>query len=160
MKTWIKRTVIGVVSTSALLCGIVAFAENAPMRHGWQTMSPEDAAAMKAKVIARIGSKLDLDEAQKARLGVLADSIRTQHEALVGSGANPRADLQSLIAGSVFDRNKATAMIEAKQTAVTLKSPAVVAAMADFYDSLRADQQAKVREFLAAHRGAAMRHHD
>ena len=160
MKLWIKRSLIGLFGATALFGGIAAFAEHGPMRHGWQTMSAEDAAAMKARLIARVGGQLDLDAAQKSKLGALADSMQAQHAALMGTGtgSNPRAELQSLVAGSVFDRNKATAMIEAKQAAVTLKSPAVVAAMADFYDSLNPDQQAKVRAFMAKRGGK--HHHD
>ena len=66
--------------------------------------------------------------------------------------------MQGLIAGSTFDRDKAKALIDAKVGAVNTQSPAVVAAMADFYDSLKPEQQAKVRDFLASrgrggHRG-------
>jgi hypothetical protein len=43
-------------------------------------------------------------------------------------------------------------MVETKVSAVNAKSPAVIAALADFYDSLRPDQQAKVRELSSRHR--------
>ena len=39
-------------------------------------MSEADAAQMKTRMVDRIGSKLDLDAAQKAKLGVLADALR------------------------------------------------------------------------------------
>jgi Spy/CpxP family protein refolding chaperone len=124
--------------------------------HGWQNMTEQDAAAMKARVIEKVGKRLDLDAAQKAKLGIAADRLREQQLALTGAGADPRADMQGLIAGPNFDRAKAQELIQAKVSAVTVKSPAVVTALADFYDSLKPEQQAKVREFLAR-RGA--RHH-
>jgi Spy/CpxP family protein refolding chaperone len=65
------------------------------------------------------------------------------------STTNPSAELQSLMAGPTFDRNKASALIQDKVGAVNTKSPEVVAAMADFYDSLKPEQQSKVREFMA-----------
>ena len=154
MKTWIKRTLIGLAAASTLFGGLAAWAHN-HHGHGWRAMTEEDAARMKARVVEKVGSKLDLDAAQKAKLGVLADKLREQRNALVGSTTNPRAELQALMAGPTFDRSKASALIQDKVTAVNAKSPEVVAAMADFYDSLKPEQQAKVREFMArrGHRG-------
>ena len=153
MKTWIKRTLIGLAAAGVLFGGLAAWA-NKHHGHGWRTMSEADAAQMKARVVDRIGSKLDLDAAQKVKLGVLADSLRVQRNALVasidGKGTDPRAEVQGLIAGSTFDRTKAKALIDAKVGAVNTQSPAVLAAMADFYDSLKPEQQARVREFLAS----------
>ena len=59
-----------------------------------------------------------------------------------------RADVQSLVAGNTFDRAKAKALIDAKTAAVQSKSPELIAAVGDFYDSLRPEQQQKVREFM------------
>ena len=154
MKTWIKRTLIGLAAATTLFGGLAAWAHN-HHGHGWRAMTEEDAARMKARVVEKVGSKLDLDAAQKAKLGVLADKLREQRNALVGSTTNPRAELQALMAGPTFDRSKASALIQDKVTAVNAKSPEVVAALADFYDSLKPEQQAKVREFMArrGHRG-------
>ena len=154
MKTWIKRTLIGLAAATTLFGGLAAWAHN-HHGHGWRAMTEEDAARTKARVVEKVGSKLDLDAAQKAKLDVLADKLREQRNALVGSTTNPRAELQALMAGPTFDRGKASALIQDKVTAVNAKSPEVVAALADFYDSLKPEQQAKVREFMArrGHRG-------
>jgi Spy/CpxP family protein refolding chaperone len=112
-------------------------------------MTEQDAAAMKARIVQKVGRKLDLDEAQKGKLGALADALREQHNALVGSAADPRAELQRLVSGPRFDREAAGALVQAKVSAVNAKSPALVAAMADFFDSLKPAQQAQLREFVA-----------
>ena len=104
---------------------------------------------MKVKLVNRVGSKLQLDDAQKAKLGILADKLSGQHQALVGATTDPRAEVQALMKGPHFDRSKANALIEGKVAAVTTQSPAVVAAMADFYDSLNPEQQARVREYVS-----------
>ena len=149
MKTWIKRTLIGLVGATAIFGGLAAWAHNSEHRHGWHAMSAEDAATIKAKVIDRVGSQLELDAAQKAKLGVLADKVREQRNALVGTAPDPRAELQGLVAGNTFDRARASALIQEKLGAINTKSPEVVTAMADFYDSLRPEQQAKLRDFMA-----------
>ena len=153
MKPWIKRALIGIFGASVLFGGLAACSHHGAYSHGWQSMSEEDAAKMKAKMVERVGSKLELDEAQKAKLGVLADKLREQRNALVGSTTDPRAEIASLVAGPTFDRAKAKSLVEAKTGAITSKSPEVIAAMADFYDSLKPEQQAKVREFMQGRRG-------
>ncbi len=147
MKRWIKRTLIGVFGASVLFGGLAACSHRMHPGMGWQAMSEEDAAKMKARLVERVGSRLDLDEAQKARLGVVADKLREQRNALV-AGGNPREEMQSLVAGSTFDRAKAKALVDPKTTAINDKSPELIAAFGDFYDSLRPEQQAKVREFM------------
>ena len=155
MKPWIKRALIGIFGASVLFGGLAACSHRGSYSHGWQAMSEEDAAKTKAKIVERVGSRLDLDEAQKAKLGVLADKLREQRNALVGNTSDPRAEMASLVAGPTFDRAKAKSLVEAKTGAITSKSPEVIATMADFYDSLKPEQQAKVREFMAkrGHRG-------
>jgi periplasmic protein CpxP/Spy len=146
MKPWIKRSlyiVAGLLAIGGLL-GACGHRHD----HGWRHMSDGDMMEMKTKWVERVGSHLALDEAQKAKLGNLADKLRDQRNALVGTGHDHRAELQTLITGPQFDRSKATALINGKVSAVTTQSPAVVAAMADFYDSLKPEQQAHVREFL------------
>jgi Spy/CpxP family protein refolding chaperone len=147
MKTWLKRTLFGVFGASLLIGGLAACSHRTHPGHGWQAMSEEDAAQMKARVVERVGAKLDLDEAQKAKLGVLADKLREQRNALV-AGGHPRDEIRSLVAGPTFDRAKAKALVDAKTGAVAAGSPAVIAAFGDFYDSLRPEQQEKVREFM------------
>ncbi len=146
MKTWIKRSLIALAGVLALGGTLAACSHR--HHHGWQQMSEADALQMKTKLVDRMGSKLQLDAAQKARLGTLADKLREQRNALVGSTTDPRAELQALMAGPTFDRSKATALIEGKVAAINKESPAVVAAMADFYDSLKPEQQAQVREYM------------
>ena len=151
MKTWIKRTLIGVFGATVLFGGMAACSHRAHYGgYGWGAMNEEDATKMKARMIEKAASRLDLDEAQKAKLGVLADKLRAQRNALVGSTTDPRAELQSLVAGPTFDRAKARSLVDAKTGAITAQSPDVIAAMADFYDSLKPEQQAKVREFMAS----------
>ena len=150
---WIRRAVIGVFGATILAGGLAACGHRGDHpRAGWQQMSEEDAARFKARMVDRIGERLDLDAAQKARLGVVADKLREQRNALV-AGGDPRADIASLIAGSSFDRTKAKTLVDTKTAAISSKSPEVIAALGDFYDSLKPEQQAKVREFLAQRRG-------
>ena len=148
MKSWIRRTLIGLVGligTTAVVGGVVGCSHR--FGGGWHTMSEEDSTRMRAHLIERAASRLELDEAQKQRLGVLADRLRDQRAALLG-GADPRAQVRALIAGPAFDRAGAQALVEAKTDAIRAKGPEVISALGDFYDGLRPEQQQKLREML------------
>lgn len=138
---------IGVFGASVLFGGVAACSHRYHHGDGWQGMSDEDAAKMKARMIDKVSSRLELDDAQKAKLGALADQLRAQRQALM-AGGDPRADIQSLVAGNTFDRAKAKALVDAKTGAIQARSPEVIAALGDFYDSLNPEQQQKVRDFM------------
>ena len=147
MKPWLKRTFVGLFGASALLGGVAACSHSHHGPGGWQAMGPEDAAKFKARATDKVADKLELNADQKARLGVLIDRMHEQRLALRGA-TDPRVDVLALIKDNSFDRWHAQDLVNAKLAAVRDKSPQVIAAMADFYDSLQPAQQQKVREFL------------
>ena len=112
-------------------------------------MTEEDSAKFRAKMVERVGKELNLDEAQKQRLTALADKLREQRNVLMAGANDPRAEMQALIAGPTFDRDRAQGIVTAKTEALRGKSPEVIAAAAEFYDSLKPEQQQKVRDFMA-----------
>ena len=88
MKTWIKRTLIGLFGATILVGGLAACGHR---HHGWggAQVSAEDAAKWRERLLERAGKELQLDEAQKQKLGVVFDKMREQRNALVGSTAEP-----------------------------------------------------------------------
>ncbi|MCJ0763876.1 Spy/CpxP family protein refolding chaperone [Variovorax terrae] len=150
MRPWIKRTLFGLLGAGIAFGGLTACGHRYD-GHGWQ-MSAEDSAKMRGRMIERVSSKLDLNADQKQRLGVLADKLQEQRAALAGQG-DPRAQVQALVAGDKFDRSRAQALVTEKTAALNSKSPEVIAALADFYDSLNPAQQQKVREFMQRRHG-------
>ena len=153
MKLWLKRTLSGIFGASILVGGLTACGHGGPGGHhgGWN-LSEADSTKMRERIIERAGKTLAFDDAQKQKLGVLADKLREQRTAFAGT-TDPRADLQALVAGPKFDRSNAQAMVEAKTAAVRGKSPDVITAAADFFDSLKPEQQQQVRDFMNKRRG-------
>ncbi|HEX6703835.1 MAG TPA: Spy/CpxP family protein refolding chaperone [Albitalea sp.] len=147
MKPWLKRTFVGLFGASALLGGVAACSHSHHGPGGWHSMGPEDAERFKARATDRVADKLELNADQKAKLGVLLDRMQEQRLALRGA-SDPRADLLALVKDNAFDRWHAQDLVNAKLAAVRDKGPQVIAALADFYDSLQPAQQDKVREFL------------
>ena len=147
MRSWIKRTFLGVLGATILAGGLAACAH----QHGpW---NEADSAKMREHVLARVGKELALDDAQKQRLVVLADKLKDERAALAGPGNDPRAEFQALLAGPKLERDKAQSLVDSKTAVLRSKSPEVITAAGDFFDSLRPDQQQKVRDFLANHHG-------
>lgn len=151
MKTWIKRMLL-VLGTSVLFGGFAACSHRMPHNPWGGHKTEAEQAEWREKMVERASRKLDLDAAQKAKLTVLADTLAAQRKAMVAKGGEPHAELKAVLAGPQFDRNRALALVDAKATAVREASPALVTAVADFYDSLKPEQQQKVRELLE-HRG-------
>lgn len=151
MKTWIRRTLIGLAG-SALLLGGLAACSHRHHHHGGM-MSEADVAQLRERFIGKATRELSLDTAQAQRLAVLADALAAQRAALLAEGGNPRAELQALVSGPQFDRARAQALVDRKTGAVKDKAPAVVHALADFYDSLQPAQQQKLRDFMARGHG-------
>ncbi len=146
-KTWMKRTLVA-MGAVLVVGGLTACGG----RHGG-TMSEADSAARQAKMVDYAGKKLDLNDAQKQRLNVLGDKLREQRASLMGASQDPRADIRALVAGDKMDRTKAQALIEDKTSAIKTKSPELIAAAADFFDSLNPAQQQQIRDLMNRHQG-------
>jgi Spy/CpxP family protein refolding chaperone len=145
MRRWIKRSLNGIFGASVLIGGLAACSHH---RYGSWPMNEADAAKLRERVVDKASSELQLDGTQRAKLDALADAIKAQRAALMAGTTNPRAEMQSLIAGAQFDHSKAQALIEGKTAALREHSPALVSAFGEFYDSLRPEQQQKLRDFM------------
>ena len=114
-------------------------------------MSAADMKAHQDRMVERISTTLSLDATQKANLVKLAEAMQAQRQAMMGGGepGAMHAQMQALIAGDHFDTAKANALVNDKTEAMRKGSPSVIAAAATFFDGLKPEQQAKVREFMA-----------
>ena len=147
MKTWIKRTLIGLFGASLLVGGLVACGH----RHaGWggEAWSAEDSGKWRERLLERAGKQLQLDAGQQERLGVVFDKMREQRNALLAGSAKPRDEMRALVATDRFDTARALALVEQKTDILRNQSPQTIEALAAFYDSLKPEQQQKLRDFM------------
>ena len=148
MKTWIRRTLYGLFGATLLAGGVAACSHHRHHWGPWGEASEAERAELRGRFVERAASRLELDAAQRAKLATLAEALAAERGNVLG-GAHPGSELQSLIAGEKFDRSRAQAWIDARSAGLREASPKIVAATADFYDSLKPEQQAKLREALA-----------
>ena len=147
MQRWIKNSLFGLFGAALLAGGLIACGHGGHHGGGWQ-MGEADSSKMRERILERAGKELKLDDSQKQRLATLADKLNEQRAALVGTATNPRAEVQALVAGAKFDRERAQAFVESKTGAVRAKSPELITAAAEFFDSLNATHQQQVRDFM------------
>ncbi len=151
MKPWIKRTLITVLGATVLAGGLSACGDR---HHGYgSSMTAEQYAHKRDKMVDKVASRLDLTEDQKKRLSNLGDKLYEQRTVFMGTGKDPRSEMKQLVSGDKFDMERAQALVNEKTTAIQGKSPEVIAAMADFYNSLNAAQQQKVRDLMERRSG-------
>ncbi|MFP8835562.1 Spy/CpxP family protein refolding chaperone [Hydrogenophaga sp. XSHU_21] len=144
MKTWIKRTLIGLASATVLVGGLSACGRH----HEHGPASAERISEWRGKAIERVSGRLDLSAEQRQKLEVLADKLIAQRTAMVGQGGDPRTEMKALVAGEKFDRARALNLLDEKTRVLQVGTPEVIEALANFYDSLNPTQQAEVREFM------------
>jgi len=148
----LRRTLFGLFGATLVIGSLSACGHHSD--HGWgASLTQEQYAQKRDKMVDRAASRLDLNAEQKQLLANLGDQLFEQRKALMGQAADPRTEVKSLIAGAKFDTAKAQSLINEKAAALQGKSPEVVAALAAFYDSLNAGQQQKVRDFMEDHHG-------
>ncbi|MCF8210313.1 MAG: Spy/CpxP family protein refolding chaperone [Rhodoferax sp.] len=147
----LKRALFGVCGAALVLGGLTACGH----RHtqAGEPLSAEQYAQKRDKLVDRVAGRLDLSEDQKKRLGTLGDKLYEQRTALIGASKDPRSELKGLVAGDKFDATRAQALITEKTTLLQTRSPEVLAALADFYNSLNPTQQQKVRDHLDGRHG-------
>lgn len=149
MKTWIKRSLWAAGGVALLATAFTAGAVRGHGGWGWHSASPEDLQRMKTHLVDRAAKKLDLDAAQKTKLATLADQVQAQRSAWLAGQADPRTEMTALLQGPRFDRQRAQAWVDGKTAVVKTASPALITAFGDFYDSLKPEQQAQLRESAA-----------
>lgn len=141
-----KRTMLSALAATVLVGGLAACGHR---EHDFSaSLNPEQYAAKRDKMVDKVADRLDLNADQKQRLATLGDKLFAQRVALIGQTTDPRAEMKALVAGDKFDASRAQALINDKTAALQAKSPEVIAALADFYNSLTPAQQQKVRDYM------------
>ena len=114
MKPWIKKTLMGIFGASIAVGGLTACSSG---HHQRGPMTAEKMAEVRGKMVDRVSSKLDLNEAQKTKLNALADQLEAQRAAFIGKTADPRAEVQAIVAGDKFDRARAQSLWSCRRRA-------------------------------------------
>jgi periplasmic protein CpxP/Spy len=146
MKSWIKRLTLVLLGTLAAATGLAACSHRG-FEHAHSGITDNELTTYRERVVGRATRKLDLDATQQAKFAILFDALAAQRTAL-NRIANTKSAMQSLLVSEKFDRKKAQTLVDDFSGTMNLASPALINATADFYDSLKPEQQAALRRML------------
>jgi Spy/CpxP family protein refolding chaperone len=140
--------ILTVVVLFALVGGALAWAKHRGLcRHGGLDW-----------LQARVASRLDLNEPQRERLKALAEQLLGLRDQWLETRRQGRGELLALLDAPSLDRERAEALLAARHLAWQARSPGLVAAFADFSDSLSAEQRGRLRGMIERPMGQGCRH--
>jgi Spy/CpxP family protein refolding chaperone len=96
-------------------------------------------------MVQRVARKLDLNEVQQAKLQVVKTKILELREEASRRREANKQEVVSLLSEQLLDRGRAEALVATHTREIDAKAPELIAALADFYDSLTPQQQAHLR---------------
>lgn len=149
--------VLGSVSTVAIAVSAIAFAGPGGCDRGGDGYGPgsfkehrmgHKKGMMGERMVKKMTKKLDLTEAQQANLQALVDQTKEKREAKRESRGEKKAEMLSLLDGATLDQTKMLENINARIAERQEGAKDMVAAVAQFTDSLTPEQRATLKAHL------------
>ena len=103
---------------------------------------------MGERMISKLTDRLDLDEQQSVALESLHLEIKETRDLMRGDSSTQTQTLKELVSAETFDQGAALEMITARTTAMQAQGPELVAAAAQFFDGLNAEQKQELNELI------------
>lgn len=98
------------------------------------------------RMIEKITGRLDLNEFQVLKLENLKTTVLAMREDMRDTRSEAGQTVEELLSSSQFDQQKALQLLDKPMTQVKSKMPEVIAAFAEFWNSLDVEQQAEIKE--------------
>ena len=142
------------IITAVLLVAGSSGAVYAFSKHGDWGMTPDEKVEF---VSERVTRKLALDDAQRQKFVEMAELVATTLQQLKPTHEQHLGEISELLQEPSFNRTRALELIQQKTQLVNDKAPLLIAALADFLDSLNAGQKQQLEQMLQ-HRHGQHRH--
>lgn len=98
--------------------------------------------------IEKLGKELNLNEAQTAKLNTVTETLRKGRETMRSKHDETRKTALALLDQPKLDRQRALGLVQQTTRDFNDHAPEMIAAAADFFDSLTPAQQQKLRTDL------------
>ena len=125
----VTKIIIGSVIVASTVGGI-AYAKSSCGMHGPQ----------------QLVKHLELNDEQQKNFEALIKEFRTTRKEMQKNSKQGRDEMLSLLNADKLDQDKAHGLVEGKASAVQNKAPEIIAAIANFTDSLSPEQRQQLRE--------------
>ena len=134
-----KRAIIVITGGALLIGGVVA------CNRGMHCGSPEERGKW---MVEKVSKELELNETQQARLVEMKDEFLDVRKAMRSNREQTRTDVLALLNQPTLDREKVNTIVGQHIETISMRSPAIIDAIGNFYDSLDDSQRAELREFI------------
>lgn len=132
----LSKTIIALVAITGLAAGLSACG------HHYRA-DPEQRAE---HMMQKISHELELNDAQLAQLSKLKTALLDARKQLHEQRKSEQDTLQSLLSQPTLDRDRLLSLAQEHLQKMQQQAPQIVTAAGDFYDSLKPEQQHKLRE--------------
>jgi Spy/CpxP family protein refolding chaperone len=130
-----KRTIIYMTGIALLTTGIVACNRGTPEERG-------------ERIVQKVTQELELTATQQASLEQVKNEFLEMRNTMSSSREQIQADIRAMLKQPRLDRNQANSMVNQRIEAIHTRSPVIIDAIGNFYDSLDDAQRAELREFI------------
>ena len=130
-----KRTIIYMSGIALITTSIVACNRGTPEERG-------------EKIVEKVTEELELTTTQQARLSEVKDEFLETRKTMRSNREQTKTDIQTMLKQPTLDRNKANSIVNQHIETIHSRSPVIIDAIGNFYDSLDDTQRAELTEFL------------
>jgi len=134
-----KRTIIVITGGALLIGGVVA------CNRGMHCGSPEERGKW---MVEKVSKELELNETQQVKLVEVKDEFLDVRKTMRSNRVQTRKDILAMLKQPTLDREKANTIVGQHIETINTRSPAIIDAIGNFYDSLDDSQRAELREFI------------
>ena len=130
-----KRTIIYMTGIVLLTTSIVACNRGTPEERG-------------ERMVEKVTEELELTAIQQDRLSEVKNEFLDMRKTIQSNREQTKTDIQAMLKQPTLDRNKANSIVNQHIETIHSRSPAIIDAIGNFYDSLDDTQRAELREFI------------
>jgi hypothetical protein len=99
-------------------------------------------------MVEKVTKELELNQAQQARLAEVKDEFLNMRITMLSEREQTRADVLAMLQQPTLDRDKANTIVDQHIATINSRSPLIIDAIGNFYDSLDDAQRTELREFI------------
>ena len=130
-----KRTIIYITGIALITTSIVACNRGTPEERG-------------ERMVQKVSEELELTETQQTRLTEVKNEFLEMRKTMRSDREQTKTDIQAMLQQPTFDRTMANSIVNQHIETIHSRSPVIIDAIGNFYDSLDDTQRAELREFI------------
>ena len=145
-----KRTIVIITAGTLLIGGVAA------CKHKMHSASAEERGEW---VVDKVSKELELNDSQRIKLVEVKDQFIAVRKSMRSDREEARKEVLAMLKQPTMDREKVNTMVNQKIAIVSEKSPSIIDAIGNFYDSLDDSQRAELSEFIEEKMERHAKHH-